>query len=300
MTSRSTSIDHRDATGEVFDLGYRPYEGEREGRVVALRAIWRDSIRASLGLGRSLTSKLLPIGIIGIVFFPAVIMMVIIGFVSSFGGDVEEFGLPTNDEYYEFAWAPLMLFAAALGPEMLCLDRRSNVLVLYLVRPLTVLDYLLSRWLGFFTVSLAILWLPQLLLFATRAMTAGNPVEWLSDHPWLLPQIAVSGFALAALLTSVALAVSSFTDRRPYAAATILGLLIGSIVVGGISSEIAQGTTSDVLLLISAVESFFRVNDLIFQRGGGALPDWVYVGHLAGIVAVGWAVLWWRYRGAAS
>ena len=295
-----TSANPPEATGEVFDLGYRPYEGDRVGRALALRAIWRDSIRASLGLGRSLSSKLLPIGITGIVFFPAVIMIVIIGFVSSFGGDIEEFGLPTNDEYYEFAWAPLMLFAAALGPEMLCPDRRSNVLVLYLVRPLTVVDYLASRWLGFFTVCLAILWLPQLLLFATRAMTAQSPVDWLADHPWLLPQIAVSGFALAALLTSVALAVSSFTDRRPYAAASILGLFIGSIVVGGISSEIAQGTTSDLLGLLSVVESFFRVNDLVFRRGGGALPDAVYIGDLVAMVLVGWAVLWWRYRGVAS
>ena len=300
MTSGATTVDQRDATGEVFDLGYRPYKGEREGRARALRVIWRDSIRASLGLGRSLSAKLLPIGIIGIVFFPAVIMVVIIGFVSSFGGDIEEFGLPTNAEYYSFALFPLMLFAAALGPEMLCPDRRSGALVLYFVRPLTTVDYIAARWAGFFTVSLAILWLPQLLLFATRAFTAQSPVDWLRAHPWLLLQIAVSGFALAALLTSIALVVSSFTDRRPYAAATILGLLIGSIVVGAIASEITQGTAADWLRLLSAVESFLRVNDQVFRLGGAALPAAVYIGHLTAIVLLSWAVLWWRYRAVAS
>lgn len=301
MTSGPTAVDPRDATGEVFDLGYRPFEGSREGRVQAMRVIWRDSIRSSLGLGRSLSSKLLPIGIIALAFFPAVIIVVVIGFVSSFGGDTEEFGLPTNEEYYSgFAWVPLMLFAAALGPEMLCPDRRSGALVLYLVRPLTAVDYIVARWLGFFSVSLAVLWLPQLLLFATRAFTADSPVAWLQDHPWLLLQIATSGFALAALLTSIALALSSFTDRRPYAAATILGLMVGSTIVGVIASEVTAGTASDWLRLLSAVESFMRVNDEVFRLGGGALPAAVYIGHLFSIVLLGWGALWWRYRGVSS
>ena len=37
---------------EVFDLGYQGYEGERTGRWSRRRAIWRDGIRISLGLGR--------------------------------------------------------------------------------------------------------------------------------------------------------------------------------------------------------------------------------------------------------
>ena len=295
-----TTVDHRDATGEVFDLGYRPYEGDRESRTLALRVIWRDSIRSSLGLGRSLSSKLLPIVIIGLAFAPAVIMMVIIGFVASFGGDVEEFGLPSNAEYYGFASVPLMLFGAALGPEMFCPDRRSGVLALYLVRPITVRDYLVARWLGFFTVSLGILWLPQLLLFATRAFTADNPLEWLQDHPKLLPQIALSGIALAALLTTIALAVSSFTDRRPYAAATILGLLIGSIVFAQIASELAAGTTGDWLELMNLLLPVDYLNNWIFGEGSSPLSPAVYIGQLIAIVLGGWVVLWWRYRGASS
>jgi len=198
------------------------------------------------------------------------------------------------------AIAPLMLFGAALGPEMFCPDRRSGALVLYLVRPITVRDYLLARWLGFFTVSLAILWLPQLLLFATRAFTAENPLEWLQDHPMLLPQIALSGIALAALLTTIALAVSSFTDRRPYAAASVLGLLIGSIVVAGIAAEIAGGTTGDWLELMNLLLPVNYLNNWIFGEGSGPLSAPVYVGQLVAIVGLGWAILWWRYRGVSS
>ena len=295
-----TSSNPPEATGEVFDLGYRRYEGDRVGRVLALRVIWRDSIRASLGLGRSLSSKLLPIGIVGLAFFPAVIMMVVIGFFSSLGGDLGELDLWSNADYYGFASVPLMLFGAALGPEMFCPDRRSGALVLYLVRPITVRDYVVARWMGFFTVSLGMLWLPQLLLLVTRAFTADNPFEWLQDRPAILGQIALSGIALAALLTTVSLAVSSFTDRRPYAAATILGLLIGSIVVAEISAGIVGGAAGDWLELVNLILPVDYLNNWIFREGGGPLPASVYVGQLLAIIAVGWAVLWWRYRGASS
>jgi len=294
-----TAAPDREAA-EVFDLGYRPYAGSREGRARAIRVMWVDSIRASLGLGRSLASKLLPIGIIGIAFFPAVMMMIIHGFIASFGGDAEEFGLPSNAEYYQISLVPLVLFGAALGPEMFCPDRRSGVLVLYFVRPITVRDYLIARWIGFFTVSIAILWMPQLLLYLTRAFTAENPWEWMQDHPRLLLQIALSGMALAALLTTVSLAVSSFTDRRPYAAASIIGLLLGSTIVAAIVVGVSDGAWKDRFELLQLLLAVDHLNDWIFQEQAGPLPPWAYIGQLLAIVGAGLASLWWRFRGFAS
>ena len=176
MTSQP-EVRQRSTEGQVFDLGYQRFEGERAGRFQARRAIWRDSIRASLGLGRSLNSKLLPLGLIALVLLPAVFVIVIAGFVSSFGGDIEDFELEglSNREYYEFALIPLILYASMIGPEMFCPDRRSDVLVLYFVRPLTRFDYVAARWMGFFTVSTAMLLLPQILIFGTQSMIADNP-----------------------------------------------------------------------------------------------------------------------------
>jgi ABC-type transport system involved in multi-copper enzyme maturation permease subunit len=230
---------------------------------------------------------------------PAVFVIVIAGFVSSFGGDVDELELDglSNREYYEFALIPLILYASMIGPEMFCPDRRSNVLVLYFTRPLTPMNYVVARWLGFFTVTTAILWLPQILIFLTRSMIADSPFDWMTDNLEILPQVALSGMVMAAMLTSVSLAVSSFTDRRPYAAGATLGVLILFSLVGEIT-----GTTGDYLGLIDMLQAVLNVNDWIFRdvQGDAPLSNWIYVADVAFIIAVGWLVMWWRYRGAAG
>jgi ABC-2 type transport system permease protein len=291
-----------EAEGEVYDLGYQRYAGERLGVPYAMRAIWRDSVRASLGLGRSLTSKLLPFGLIVLALAPALITIVIAGFVSSFGGDLAELELEefTNQAYYEFAQIPLLLFAGALGPEMFCPDRRSGVLVLYLVRPITPIHYVAARWLGFFTVMLGILLFPQALVYLTQLVIADNPWSWLGDHLDILPRAMLSGAILGALLTTGALAISAFTDRRPYAAGAILGVFFLTAAVGGIMSDVLDGASADWWALVNVLGSFLEVNNWAFGDFDGELSAYVYLVEMVAVVALGWAVLWWRYRGAAS
>jgi len=288
--------------GQVFDLGYQRFTGEREGLGRAMRAIWRDSYRSALGLGRSLSSKLLPFGLIILALFPAVITMVIAGFVSSFGGDLADLELEdfTNRAYYEFAQIPLLLFAGMLGPEMLCPDRRSGVLVLYFVRPLTPMNYVAARWIGFFTVMLGILMLPQVLVYLTQLVIADNPWTWFSDHLDLMPRAALSAVILAMLQTTVALAIASFTDRRAYAAAAILGFFFLTAAVGAVLVDVLDGTAADWWRLVNILGAFLQVNNWAFGVFDGALSGYVYIAEMVVVIAAGWAVLWWRYRGATE
>jgi len=302
-TERVIEGSPRVPEGEVYDLGYQPFTGERYGRVQSIRAIWRDSIRASLGLGRNITSKLLPLGLLVLVLLPAVFVIVIAGFVSSFGGDIDDLELDglSNREYYEFAFVPLLLFASMIGPEMFCPDRRNNVLVLYFVRPLTPMNYVAARWLGFATVSTVILWMPQALIFATRAMIADNPFTWMREHIEIVPQAALSGIVIAAFLTTVALAVSSFTDRKPYAAGAALGFLVITSVVGSILTELVGGSLGDWLGLLDFIQAVINVNNWIFRevQPDQVLGSWAYIADFAAVIAVGWILMWWRYRDAA-
>ncbi len=48
--------------GVVYDLGYRPHEGERLGRAGAVRALYRDGLRRVLGLRRRARAKIWPVG----------------------------------------------------------------------------------------------------------------------------------------------------------------------------------------------------------------------------------------------
>ena len=56
---------------EVFDLGYQGYEGVRTDRWARRRAIWRDGIRISLGLGRGTGAKIAPWLLLGLALVAA-------------------------------------------------------------------------------------------------------------------------------------------------------------------------------------------------------------------------------------
>ena len=115
---------------EIFDLGYQPYEGERRGRWPRRRAIWRDGIRTSLGLGRGTAAKIAPWLLIGLALVPMVVLVVLAAFLGSVPTSPDDFELPSYAEYFDYALLPLGLFAAVVAPLLLCPDRRDGVLSL--------------------------------------------------------------------------------------------------------------------------------------------------------------------------
>ena len=213
--------------GEVFDLGYQRYAGPREGRMRARKALWVNGVRTSLGLGRGVRSKILPALLFVAVMAPALII-VIIASVAGITGD-----LPGHAGYYGIVSLLVMLFSAIIAPELLCTDRRERVLDLYLVRPLTSDDYVLGRWLAFFTITLALVYSGQVVLFVGFTLYADEPLQYVRDN-WLdVPRFLGAGLVIAAFTTTIPLAVASFTSRRAYAAGFVIGLFVISTATGG-------------------------------------------------------------------
>ena len=167
--------DPEEREGEVFDLGYRHYDGPRGGRGTAFYAVYADGLRTVLGLGRGVPAKLMP-AIFGLLALgPALFIISLAGFVSSFGGDPDEIDLPRHEDYYGFTFVIMLLFAAVVGPALLSPDRRNSVLTLYAVRPLTSLDYAVGRWLAFFTFAAAFTIVPQLMLYFSFILSDTSP-----------------------------------------------------------------------------------------------------------------------------
>jgi len=234
---------------EIFDLGYQPYEGKRTSRWARRRAIWRDGVRIALGLGRGACAKIAPWGLIGFAFVPAVVLVVIAAFVGSVATDTSDFELPSYAQYYQFAIVPLSLFAAVIGPLLLCPDRRFGVLSLYAARPITPIDYIASRWVAFFTVTAMIAWLPEATLFAWNALDAQSPGTWLRENWDVVPRFLLAGTLVAGALTALSLFAASFTTRRMYATiGAVATLFIGS-AIGGIAEENFSGSLSGVVSL---------------------------------------------------
>ena len=227
-----------EARAEIFDLGYHGYEGERTSRWRRRRAIWRDGVRISLGLGRGTGAKLAPWLLIALALAPMAVLVVLAAFLGSVPSDSDDFSLPTYAEYYEFAIVPLVLFAAVVAPLLLCPDRRDGVLSLYAARPITPTDYVASRWSAFLTVSAVVVWLPEAVLFVWNLLDASDTGSWIGDNWDIVPRFLASrARARRRRLTTLALLVSSFTTRRAYAAIGMLAVLF----IGGALGGIARG-----------------------------------------------------------
>ena len=311
--------------GEVYDLGYQRYDGPREGRARARRALLVNGIRSALGIGRGSRAKVLPVLLFLSAISPAVVMIII---ASVTGPGFEVSG---HAGYYSIIATILLLFSAIIAPELLIPDRRDRILHLYLVRPLTPTDYVAGRWSAFLLVTLAIVYSGQVLLFFGLLLTAPDPVDYVREN-WLdVPRFLAAGLVVAAFTTTLPLAVAAFTSRRAYAAAFVIGLWIVSSSAAGIlatseETEVRTTTAPDGTVSVEVEESGpisgdmakwfallsigdvpIRVNDLIFgeeaESGFGALveelPDIVPIGWYLILTAGPGFVLWRRYQGIA-
>lgn len=280
-------------SAEIFDLGYQPYEGDRRGRWARRRAIWRDGIRVSLGLGRGTAAKIAPWALIALALVPMVVLVVIAAFQGSVATSPNDFQLPRYAEYFDFAIIPLGLFASVVAPLLLCPDRRDGVLSLYAARPITPRDYTASRWAAFFTVAAIATCLPEAVLFIWNALDARQPGSWLADNWDILPRLLLAGVTVAAVLTTLSLFTASFTTQRAYATiATLAVLFIGS-AIGGIAQDSFTGGVADVLSLASLPDDLIDAVHWIFGDrpvGGRPIHGSVSAAWLVGLTVVlaGW------------
>jgi ABC-2 type transport system permease protein len=292
--------------GTVFDIGYQSYTGVREGRKRSRLAIFKDGLRIAMGFGRGGRAKVFPWFFIALLSFIALIMALMAGAVERLDGPgaTQRLDIPTHADFYGIASIILFVFAALVGPELLCRDRREGTIHLYLVRPLTGSDYIVSRWLAFFVVMVAAAWLPQVILLLGLAGGDPKPGIYLSMH-WLdIPKFLVAGVAMAAYTTTFALLTASFTTRRAYASVFLVGLfVITTPFTMGVAEEMG-GTAGRWISMFNLTNIPVHVNDVIFGEvtemtekapardlGSASLVAWYFVWTL-----VPGFVLWSRYR----
>lgn len=293
-------------SGTVFDIGYQTYAGAREGRDRGRRAIVKDGIRTALGLGRGGRAKVLPWFFIGLLIGIALIFALVVGAAERIMGQAaaDQSNLPSPADYYGFASIIVFVFAAVVGPELLCPDRRDRVINLYLVRPITGSDYIISRWSAFLAVMLGTLWLPQIILFTALSADDPAPLVYLQKH-WLdVPRFLLAGAALAAYVTTLSLLVASFTTRRAYASVFLVGLfIITTPFTVGLAEEI-KGAGGQWLSMFNLTNIPVHVNDILFDEVTELTED-APARKLGSTILVLWyglwtllpaSVLWWRYR----
>jgi ABC-2 type transport system permease protein len=283
--------------GTIYDRGYRHYEGPREGRGRRVRAIVVAGVRRALGLKRNWKTKVIPWGLLVLAFGPVFAFIGVRVLVGEAVGEFLGYG-----RYLRIVAGLLLLFAATAGPELLCPDRRQNVLALIFTRPVTRLDYLLAKLAALLLVVGLIAVVPLLVLFLGNTLTAASAATYLRENLDDLGRILLAGGALTVFYSVVALAAASLTDRRALATAGLLGVLLGSSALANILFFTTRFDGRRWFALLSLGGAPGRFVDWLFGDGfdPGTLAQQAgitgpaYLAEMAVVVAVGGGVLAWR------
>lgn len=248
MTDPSSSTPPPGATGpgpgeaRIVDRGYRSYTGPRTGVAGSVRTVFRHSFERGLGLRRSAWAKVLPIAGILIAYLPGVVFVGMLALIKDFRTGAEELILPSYGDYYGYVIAAIMVFVSLVAPEILCTDRRSGMLGLYLASPLDRGSYFLAKALTVAAILALVCLGPPLLMLLANVLQSQGP-ETFSDTMSTLWNILLSGGAVTLLYTGVTMGAASLTDRKSFATAGIILLfLVGTMVVGMIEVATAGPT----------------------------------------------------------
>lgn len=301
-----SAAESKPAGGMVFDIGYRNYTGEREGRARSRAAIFKDGVRIALGLGRGGRAKILPWAFITILSGIGLIMSIIVGAAERMAGpgSTERLNLPTHSDYNGIASIVLFVFAAIVAPELLCRDKREGTINIYLVRPITGSDYVAARWFAFLVVITAAAIVPQVILLLGMAGGAPVPLDYLTEH-WLdIPRFLLAGVVMSVYATTLAMLTASFTSRRAYASVFLVGLFaVTTPFTVGLADELG-GTVGQWISMFNLTNIPVHVNDIIFndvseitaEAPARLLPKWLLAAWYFLWTVVPGTVLWARYR----
>ena len=294
------------AGGSIYDLGYRHYEGKRNGRRYAVWSLYVESFRSVWGFGRPVRSKAAPLIIAGLFAFPAIVQLALSSVLLQQIQNGEQVTLFKYSDYFERFGFFMILFCVAQAPELVCRDQRYQVLPLYFTRALGRVDYAVARFAALATALFVALLVPMIALFVGDVLMkpdtlAAIGTEWPKALP-SIPACALIGLGMGA----ISLSLSAFSPRRAYSA---IGLVAYFLIMEAVPTAIfaighsgsADWTWSDKLVLLTPITSLSSAVRWFFgARVDTGLPttlgsfDYVLAAIVSTVLFTG--ILIFRYR----
>jgi ABC-2 type transport system permease protein len=250
-----------EAAGSIYDLGYRHYDGLRLGRRQALLSLYTYSLRGAFGLGRSTSSKIIPMAIVLIAAMPTFGQLAIAA-ISPVDASIIR---PEN--YFDFVQVTLAIFCAAVAPELFARDQRMRTLPLYFARGLQRSDYTIAKLAALSTALLFITFLPQFVLFIGNGLAGSDLGGYFNNHWVELPQVIASGLLVAIFFACISAAIGSQTPRRAYSTVAIIAVLILTSVLSAVIAETVGGAILKVVVLLTPFEVGTGLIRWIFNSG---------------------------------
>jgi ABC-2 type transport system permease protein len=291
--------------GNIYDLGYRHYEGKRNGRAYAMWSLFVESFRGIWGFGRPTTAKVAPFLLAGFYALPAVVQLAFSSVITQQVASGANVTLLTYDSYFPAFSILVFFFCVAQAPELVCRDQRNQVLPLYFTRSMGRIEYALARLGSLATALFLLLLVPTLALFVGDVLMKPDTFGAVGDEwPRALPAVPATAL-ISAGLAAISLAISSFSPRRAYSAIGMVAyvLLMEAIPAAIYSIGRTSGSSwSDKLFLVTPLTSlngavhWFFGEKLDPQDFSGNLTSGEYLAAALASIVVMTAVLAYRYR----
>ncbi len=284
-------------TARIHDRGHRPYDGARLGTrhsvtVLFLQGFWRVA-----GRRRPIWAKLLFGATLLLAYLPAVVFIGLAALLED--DDLRDLVIPTYGEYYGFVTSAIILGAAIVAPELLCTDRRSGMLGLYLASPLNRDTYLAARALAVGAVMALVTLGPPMLLLVALSLQGAGP-DGIGDILLVFVRVVGAGLGVAAPIGALTLAVSASTDRRAAASAGIIMIILVSSAVANVLIDAADAP--DIVAVFDLFGLPFEFANRIHGESTDGVQGLSTLGTPAVVAAaIGWTVVFgvaarWRYQ----
>ena len=275
----------------IADRRFQHYEGRRLGVLYSFISLTLHSMAWVLGLKRSTRYKIVPIIVIVLAYLPSLILIVVATVAPP------ETQLPGYADFYQFIGAAIYIFVALTAPELVCPDRRHGTLRMYMTSNLDPITYIFAKLVAGWAVLAIVTTGPVLIEFAGYSLF-GHGANGVVESLKTLGEIVGGGLMLAVFFGSVALAISSLTDRNAFASA---GIILGFILTGS-ALLILQGVlkASEWVALLNVNQLPFQLVFRIYRAPGTInLPTWEMAGAAAAWVlgAIGMLVVRYQAEG---
>ena len=291
--------------GNIYDLGYRHYDGKRNGRGYAMWSLFVESFRGVWGFGRPMTAKAAPFILAGLYALPAFFKLAFSSVLSQRIAEGRTINIFDYYNYFASFGFLVFVFCVAQAPELVCRDQRYQVLPLYFTRAMGRIEYALARLASLVVALFIVLLVPMVALLIGDSLMQPDTLNAVgTELPKALPSLPANAM-ISVGLAALSLAISSFSPRRAYSAIGIVAyILLMEAIPAAINSigQTAGWGWSDKLFVVSPITSLTGACDWFFGQAldpdnfSGSLTSGGYVAASIVGAAVAVAILMYRYR----
>lgn len=281
--------------GEIFDRGYKHYDGPRRGRRGAIRSLIGYSMKRAMGIRKSWTAKVLPFLLYVAITIPLIIMIGLTAIVP----DLE---FASYSGYLGGIFFIVGIFVATAAPEMICVDRHERTLPLYFSRAISRFDYVIAKVVAMSLLTMTMTVVPSVLLWLGRQLTAESVWQAMQDNIGDLGRVVFVGVMIALVLSTLALAVSSFTNRKGVAITVIIISFLVLTSVANVGFELLESREwSRYLIALDLSTVFLGLSNHVFDDVTNSFVDHAnfsfgaYVAYMISLIVISLLVLRWRY-----